>query len=588
MRCGCSFTRRRQKFNNLIRTATNTDRINRPVRLMAVRTQPAISYTSSLPFRSRSITHSPRSPRPAASIASCIPGPSPEGPDASEAASGKAAPEAPNPAVPPPRPVWCLSAPSAEDSLRRIADELRAYGATNATSSVNAILRRDPLARAARNADLRALVSTLLDLRASAASGADTTRAAFPGGAREWARAPLELSLFNGEVRRIHRDLLKSPVELRHIVAARDAAAAATEGAVATSAPAAGANGGGGRSTPQWAQTASKLLLLPQLRGVLRTLRSTLQPQMLFADFSLWNLRTIQRFADELPHDAELQAALLRRLNGAGRYAEVVQRVSSGAYASSPACEVEYLRAMVSTGGLEHFRGDGPPPPGVPHGNLARFLEEVRLRLMGDKTASPATSAVVAADTGGSMLGEPPPLPCAPPAHMHTQHTVGHPRLKHICAVAHPPLTTCPPAPVVHLGVPPHGAVSAHEGWCCAVRSLAHSPAQAACAECAGLGTGCVMLPRGADARAPPCHARASADGQALAAHVLFRWLAGTATGVMCEGHQPGATCTSGRHRGTQQRFSSANRLAGLSLTCSVKHPAASCKHRRIDRRGCR
>jgi hypothetical protein len=77
-----------------------------------------------------------------------------------------------------------------------------------------------------------------------------------------------------------------------------------------------------------------------------------------------------------------LQAALLRRLNAAGRHSEVVQRVASGAYKTSPACEVEYLAAMVHTGSLEHFRGEGPPPVGVPHNSLPRLLEEVRLRLV--------------------------------------------------------------------------------------------------------------------------------------------------------------------------------------------------------------
>eukprot|EP00892_Ulva_mutabilis_P004899 jgi/Ulvmu1/2781/UM140_0011.1 len=375
---------------------------------MAVLRYPSACHTTKPPFRSRSAPRSPRSPRPAAANASSAAASSSEQPDASEATGSSAGTEsALNPAVPPPRPVWCLSAPSAEESLRRISDELRAYGASNATSAVNAILRRDPLARVARNADLRALVTTLLDLRAAAASGTDAAAAAFPGGSRTWARAPLELSLFHGEVRRIHRDLLKTPVELRHIVAARNAAAAAAGGLTAPgSATAAAADGSPRRNLPPWAATAAKLLLLPQLGRALRTLRSALRPQMLFADFSLWNLRTIQRFADELPHDAELQAALLRRLNSAGRQAETVQRVSSGAYASSPACEVEYLRAMVSTGGLEHFRGDGPPPPGVPHGNLARFLEEVRLRLVGDKvgTAAAPDAAGAASSSGSPVL----------------------------------------------------------------------------------------------------------------------------------------------------------------------------------------
>lgn len=379
---------------------------------MAARSYPAGYHATKPAVHSRSHHKPARPPRPAASGTATYSNPpeQPQGPADASASQGVPT-SSPSLTDPPPRPVWCLSAPSAEDSLRRISDELRAYGATNATLAVNAILRRDPLARAARNADLRALVTTLLDLRANAASAADAAASAFPGGARTWARAPLELSLFNGEVRRIHRDLLKTEVELRHLAASRAATTAAT--AESGAAPAAAAAKGHAHRVPPWAHTAAKLLLLPQLGRALRGLRSALRPQMLFADFSLWNLRTIQRFADELPHDAELQAALLRRLNGAGRNAEVVQRVSSGAYASSPACEVEYLQAMVQTGGLEHFRGHGPPPPGVPHGNLARFLEEVRLRLLGDSGAATAAAAAAPAVSGGSpALGAPnPPQP---------------------------------------------------------------------------------------------------------------------------------------------------------------------------------
>ena len=96
-----------------------------------------------------------------------------------------------------------------------------------------------------------------------------------------------------------------------------------------------------------------------------------------------------------------VQAALLRRLNAAGRHSEVVQRVATGAYATSPACEVEYLAAMVHTGSLEHFRGEGPPPVGVPHNSLPRLLEEVRMRLT-DRVAT-AGNGAAAGSKGGAV-----------------------------------------------------------------------------------------------------------------------------------------------------------------------------------------
>lgn len=78
-----------------------------------------------------------------------------------------------------------------------------------------------------------------------------------------------------------------------------------------------------------------------------------------------------------------------------------MQRVASGAYKTSNACEVEYLAAMVHTGSLEHFRGEGPPPVGVPHNNLPRLLEEVRLRLVG-RAAGGASGAATGGVHGAS------------------------------------------------------------------------------------------------------------------------------------------------------------------------------------------
>lgn len=210
----------------------------------------------------------------------------------SEASSAQA-----HPHVPPTPPIWCLGAPSATASLRHIRDDLYHLSGRNTTMHVNKILRRDPEALASRSSSLRSLVATLIDLRENPPSTSPHGDPA-PLHLRSWTKAPLERSLFTGEVRRVHRDLLKSQQELQHLATARAALSASSPPAAPQDPP---------KEVPKWRLMLSYALFLPDIARALKWLRRSLAPHIMLPDFSLWSLRTVQRFADELPHDAELQ-----------------------------------------------------------------------------------------------------------------------------------------------------------------------------------------------------------------------------------------------------------------------------------------
>lgn len=195
--------------------------------------------------------------------------------------------------------IWCLGAPSATASLRHIRDDLYHLSGRNTTMHVNNILRRDPEALASRSSNLRALVATLIDLRESPPSASTSpTGDPAPLHLRPWNTAPLERSLYTGEVRRVHRDLLKSQPELQHLATAREALAAALPPAAPQDPP---------KEGPRWLKMLTYALFLPDIARAFKWLKRSIAPHIMFPDFSLWSLRTVQRFADELPHDAELQ-----------------------------------------------------------------------------------------------------------------------------------------------------------------------------------------------------------------------------------------------------------------------------------------
>lgn len=194
--------------------------------------------------------------------------------------------------------IWCLGSPSATASLQRIRDELYQLSGRNTTAHMNKILRRDPQALASRSSSLRALVATLIDLRENPPANSNVNTPT-PLHVSPWSKAPLERSLFQGEVRRVHRDLLKSQQELLNLSTAR--------AAHATAAPPPTLPSEASKDVPKWVQALTSALFLNEIVRAVKWLRRSFTPRIILPDFSLWSLRTVQRFADELPHDAELQ-----------------------------------------------------------------------------------------------------------------------------------------------------------------------------------------------------------------------------------------------------------------------------------------
>ena len=239
---------------------------------------------------------------------------------------------------------------------------------------------------AAKSIALRRFVADLLALRA---------RDAAPD-APPWKRREVESELYRGDVSRVYSDLLQDSAALQHSAATHGYNADAASSTVAAEAAA--------PPSPLRAALALPGRIIAAVAALLgRVLRGIFNP-VTFSDTRVWSKRTLREFADALPYDAALQAALLRRLNQHGQYVAVMTRVQSGKYASSSACEAEHLRAVVESAAVNDLRGAGPPREGLTTSSLPDFVQQIQHRLA-------ASGAMVNAGAGGAA--RPPMLAAA-------------------------------------------------------------------------------------------------------------------------------------------------------------------------------
>ncbi|CAD7697915.1 unnamed protein product [Ostreobium quekettii] len=105
------------------------------------------------------------------------------------------------------------------------------------------------------------------------------------------------------------------------------------------------------------------------------------------------HLRRLRAESDANPGDAAKHARLLVQLNQVSPE-EVLRRVESGACAGSAAVVVEYLRALVRTGRVDEYDGEGGPGGADGHRSLPKLLKDLQvLSGGGDLDLTPGGSA---------------------------------------------------------------------------------------------------------------------------------------------------------------------------------------------------
>jgi hypothetical protein len=269
-----------------------------------------------------------------------------------------AAPSHPSPG---PWPVWCADAPSATETLQglvteygKLSDEPLPKYATKITETSVMV---------ARSWRLRRFVLELLALRDRAARRGDAA-VPTPEVLPTWEQEEVANELYEHEISRVHNVLLNDEATLPSEAAPR-ARVRAESGSRVDAAPGPGQIlGRAGRRVLAALAAAREIVLGPM----------TTSPRA-------WSTQTLTKFADTLPHDAALQAQLLRRLNSQGKHLAVMERVQAGRTASSPACEAEYLRAVVESAAYTDFRGAGPVRGPLQHASLPVFLADMLGRL---------------------------------------------------------------------------------------------------------------------------------------------------------------------------------------------------------------
>jgi hypothetical protein len=171
-------------------------------------------------------------------------------------------------------------------------------------------------------------------------------------------------------VHRVYGDLLQDPATLARTEEAREALREHSErGSTAAKGP------------PRPPATRGLLTILALPNALFQWLLHTLWLPVLIPWPRFWGFNDLLGFAEALPFDSDVQLALLKRLNDRGHHSMVMSRVQSGRFATSTACEAEYLRAVVESSAICDLRGAGPPRKGLHTSSLADFLREVQDRL---------------------------------------------------------------------------------------------------------------------------------------------------------------------------------------------------------------
>jgi hypothetical protein len=200
-------------------------------------------------------------------------------------------------------------------------------------------------------------------------------------------------------VHRVYGDLLQDPATLQRTEEARETLREHSK-----------RQSSGGDSLPQSRALRALFAVASFFRLVLQLLIHSLCLPLWIPWPRFWGFNDLLGYAEALPFDADVQLALLKRLNDRGHHSIVLARVQSGRFATSPACEAEYLRAVVESSAIHDLRGPGPPRKGLHTSSLSDFLRDVQDRLAAaagskpQKPVAPVAAPVAARATDTQLV----------------------------------------------------------------------------------------------------------------------------------------------------------------------------------------